>query len=60
MRLIVKDGSEFIVKRPFYYTYRETTGFHHFKITKVITGPALLENKRVAIPLADIKYLILE
>jgi hypothetical protein len=63
-RLITTDGLDAIVERPFWYGWTETKGFHHFKFVEIINlgtnipNELLIRDKRVAIPLADIKYLI--
>ncbi len=60
MILILKDGSRFIVERPFWYVLNETKGFHHFKVIKVYDPDNdFMVGKRVAIPCSDIKYLVI-
>jgi hypothetical protein len=66
MRLILRNGTDLEVERPSGFIYSETKGFHHFRILKVniINEDKYLSDiligKRVAIPLSDIKYLIIK
>jgi hypothetical protein len=59
--LITKpDEEEFRVERPNYYQWSETKGFHHFKFKSAPPKWQKLVGHKVAVPLSDIKFLILD
>ena len=61
MLLITKpDEEEFEVERPFYYQSHETKGFHHFVFKSAPEKWKKLVGHKVAVPLSDIKFLIIK
>jgi len=58
-KVVTTDGLMFTGERTWWMKYHETSGFHHFRVTKCPDKPDIV-NKKIAIPISSIKYLVME
>ena len=55
---LISNGMIFTGIRTWDMAWRETRGFHHFKVTHFIERPEIV-GKTIAVPLTNIEYLII-